>query len=173
MNLEVRTVQVSTQSHPLRRTSEVKSMQKESFFERLLYKILLLDYIKDDYALEFQNASIKLVVGFLLFIIGPYIFPKYGDVYRYLNFFDARVWGLIFVTIGVVHIYALFNKKHSLRKNILLVAGVLWLWFGMLIFIGTSISFMPYIAAVFCFSSFRCYLCIQFFDRFEMEKTVG
>lgn len=148
-------------------------MFAEKAFERFLYKILLLDWIKDDYALEFQNASIKIVVGTILFVLGPSAFDRYHETFMYVQWMDARLWGLLFMTVGGIHLYGLFNKKKLLRKNSLLAAGILWLWFGSSIWFANKYAFNPYIYFFFMLSSFRCYLCIQVFDRFRLHTTVG
>jgi len=143
----------------------------EKSIERLLYKILLLDYIKDDYALEFQNASIKMVVGWVLFIFGPHAFEKYPETFMYARWMDARIWALMFIFISSVHLYGLVKRKKLLRKNSLLAAGTLWLWFGISIWFANKTAFNPYIYFFFMLSSFRCYLCIQVFNRFKLHIT--
>jgi hypothetical protein len=148
-------------------------MLGEKGFERFLYKILLLDYIKDDYALEFQNASIKIVVGSILFSLGPFAFDKYPETFQYVQWLDARFWGMLFILVGSVHLYGLFKRKRVLRKNVLLLAGTLWTWFGLSIWFANWMAFNPYIYFFFALSSFRCYLCIHVFKRFELHVTAG
>lgn len=148
-------------------------MGKGKLWEHILYKILLLDYIKDDFALEFQNATIKITMGLLLFIVGPFVFEKNPSMFQNITYFDARIWGVILIALGSSHIYALLHKKKLMRKNILFVAGCLWLTLGASLVLSNPISFMPWMYIVFAFTSFRCYLCIQHFNRFQLHTTLG
>ncbi len=142
-----------------------------SIMERILHKLLLLDYIKDQYALEFQNSCIKIVVGFLLLTMGNIAFEKYAVIYKYVAIIDPVIWGLMFIAIGATHLYCLFYRKIKLRKNILWVAGVTWTTFGSSIIIADPNVFVGYIYMIIAITCFRCYICIQIFNRFNIDLT--
>lgn len=141
--------------------------------EHVLRKVLLIDYIRDGYALEFQNSCVKIVIGLVFLLIGPLTFSTNPEMYRFVAWIPPRAWGILFITLGISHLVSLFGKYKQTRKNILLIAGGIWVWFSSSLLFGSPASPVGYVYLVFSLSTFRCYLCIRFFKRFDLHDTSG
>jgi hypothetical protein len=136
-------------------------------FSNFLRKVLLLDYIKDAQALEFQNSFIKIVIGLMFLVSNGTTFYAHSNLYNYVRWLHPHWWGFIFLACGVFHQYCLFKNKKQGRKNILWFAGVLWVSFASSLLLGDVRALSGYIYLIFAISSFRCYLAIQVFKRFD------
>jgi hypothetical protein len=125
--------------------------------ENLVQKIL----IEDRYALEMQNASMAIIVGFVFLLDTVHLYHRYPDTYKYMEFFPAWVWGFLYFSVGAFHIICLFTGFRYLRKQVLLAKSALWVFIATCVIAADAWAVSGYFYLLFAFFAFRGFLRIQ------------
>lgn len=82
-------------------------------------------FFSSGYTTEGQGATMLLGLGLWLVIGG--MFSTCPAVYYVMqNVASERIWGMLFICVGLVQVYGLFFGGAWLRKHILLFKGALW-----------------------------------------------
>lgn len=82
-------------------------------------------FFNSGYTTEGQGATMLLGLGIWLIIGG--MFSTCPAVYYVMeNVATEEVWGIIFIAISLIQVYALFFSSLAIRRYVLLFKGALW-----------------------------------------------
>lgn len=120
------------------------------------------------YLLETQNSILSMFVG-LCFILGDFfgnvkMYDRHPDIYVYMEWAPAWIWGTLYLSAGVLHLIALYSKWQWHRKHVILAKVCLWCFIGLCV-----------LQAEFFAPSGWCYLVFSFsaivaFQRMRLMK---
>jgi hypothetical protein len=82
-------------------------------------------FFNTGYTTEGQGATLMLGLGLWL-VIGGMFSTCPAVYYVMMNVANERLWGILFLTVGGVQVYALFRGSISLRRSMLLLKGAMW-----------------------------------------------
>jgi hypothetical protein len=116
--------------------------------------------LKNKELLEIQNSSSSVVVG--LIFLADYFFDgnmysRFPDTYQWMRFASTLLWGVIYISAGLLHLTALYTYQKELRRNILLAKSGLWIFLATCVVSADRYAASGWIYYIFAIAAVICY----------------
>ena len=113
--------------------------------------------------LEKQNSGISIINGIIFLVdalIAGGLFQR-TPVYQYIEWMPSGVWAVICLSLGGLHLYSIFRRNTSLRKQILWLEGGMWVYLGTCLLFADPWRTGSYVYVLYAAFALRSYLRVQ------------